>query len=305
MLAGAVYAYERQGGAWTLAATLEPSVLLGSDAFGIELALSGDRAYVAAPNSDLAGPDAGTIFVYDATDWTLVAMIHVPADEDPGTPEGIGGRFAVDGELLAAYGGDADVAQPALHVFRVLPGGAQHVGKAELPLSATDLALDGDRLWLGVPKDSTLAPEAGALHQVLLTGLALRYGAGSISLLGGYQPELFASGCLAPGGEMKIDVQGAFPGLAGLLIVGYAPLDVPFGSGSLYVAPPLAAQVAHVLGGPAGAFGEGAISFALPLISNPALTGLDVYLQAGYADALSPNGVALTGGVHVRFGPAD
>ncbi len=134
-----------------------------------------------------------------------------------------------------------------------------------------------------------------------MAGVLEPFGQGNPALLG-YQPGLYGSGCVAPGGVATFRTNYGFPGFAGALIGGINSMSLPFGLGQISVAPPFFMQVPHVLTGPPGGLGQGEIELAFPLPPSPALTGVNIYLQAGYIDPFAAGGISLTNGIHVVFG---
>ena len=117
------------------------------------------------------------------------------------------------------------------------------------------------------------------------------YGLGPAHTLG-----LVGSGSTGLGDSLTLDVTG-LPLTAGssLVATALAAADVPLFGGTLLV--DLAAPLLplHLL--PAGS------SWTLTLPSDPAFTGLDVYLQAAAPDPTQPAGWALSGGLHLELCP--
>jgi hypothetical protein len=80
--AGAVYVFQRQGGAWTQQARLTAPDGAPLDLFGSALTLQGDTLVVGARGADLPGMrNAGAVYVYQrkGTDWALQVKL-VPKD---------------------------------------------------------------------------------------------------------------------------------------------------------------------------------------------------------------------------------
>lgn len=128
-------------------------------------------------------------------------------------------------------------------------------------------------------------------------GLLLKYGAG-LAGAGGYVPDLGVIGCPDIGSPFTLAINGAVGGASGLLFVGLSQAALPFKGGTFHVGT-LAVQVPIAVGGTPGAWNAG--SLALPaLLSDPALVGLDLYLQAGFADAAAVQGASLTNGLRLQ-----
>ena len=117
---------------------------------------------------------------------------------------------------------------------------------------------------------------------------------------GGAVPALLASGCAALGSPMGLALRDVLGGSLGFLLVGVTPGQQPYRGGTLYMA---AAELAVPLqaGGPAGVAGAGALDLSFGLLSDPALAGITLLLQAGFLDAAAPQGASLTQGLRVEF----
>ncbi len=128
-------------------------------------------------------------------------------------------------------------------------------------------------------------------------GFQIPYGAG-LAGNGGHVPLLGMIGCPDIGQLFTISIDSVVGGAGGVLFVGLAPAALPFKGGTFLVGS-LAAQIAVVVGGSPGVAGAG--SLALPaLLADPILAGLDIYMQAGFADAAAVKGVSLTNGLHLQ-----
>jgi hypothetical protein len=128
-------------------------------------------------------------------------------------------------------------------------------------------------------------------------GFQLPYGTG-LAGKGGQVPLLGVVGCPDIGSLFTISINSAIGGAAGVLFVGLAPAAAPFKGGTFLVGG-VAAQIPLAVGGAPGAAGAG--SLALPaLLSNPILAGVNLYMQAGFADSFAVKGVSLTNGVQVQ-----
>lgn len=126
------------------------------------------------------------------------------------------------------------------------------------------------------------------------TGFSLPYGAG-LAGKQGFVPTLGLVGCADIGHVFSLNVNDVVGGAAGTLFVGLAPAAVPFKGGTFLVGA-VALQVPLVVGGTPGAAGAGSLSLPA-LLSSPVLAGIDIYVQAGFADALAVKGVSLTNGL--------
>lgn len=129
--AGAVYLFERSGGAWAQEAYLKSAETGDDDVFGSALALRGDALVVGAPGEDSAATgvggdatddtagDAGAVWLFlrdDAGDWNLEAYLkasNAGADDRFGSAVAIGAEslaVGAPGEASAATGEGGDAA---------------------------------------------------------------------------------------------------------------------------------------------------------------------------------------------------
>lgn len=128
-------------------------------------------------------------------------------------------------------------------------------------------------------------------------GFQLPYGVG-LAGMQAYVPLLGIIGCPDIGNLFTISINNVVGGAPGVLFVGLAPASVPFKGGTFHVGS-VAAQLPITVGGTPGAGGAG--SLALPaVLSNPILSGVNIYMQAGFSDAAAVKGVSLTNGLQVQ-----
>ncbi|MBV8763209.1 MAG: hypothetical protein JO257_38350 [Deltaproteobacteria bacterium] len=105
--AGAVYAFTRQGVAWTFGAYIKAPMITTGDFFSSSLSLSGDgtRLVVGAPGSDVAVSNGGAVDVYTlgttaTLETTLTASI-------PGDTDQLGVSVAISGDGTTILAGAA------------------------------------------------------------------------------------------------------------------------------------------------------------------------------------------------------
>jgi energy-converting hydrogenase Eha subunit H len=131
------------------------------------------------------------------------------------------------------------------------------------------------------------------------TGYADQYGAG-LAGKGAIVPVLTLTGCPdlnQPIAVVATGVVGAAPGFLGIAA---APAAIPLFGGTLLVSPSAVMLPVFAAGTPGLA---GAGQFTLPFTAtDPALLGVSIFLQAGFADVQAVQGVALTNGLQVVFG---
>ncbi|MBM3984522.1 MAG: hypothetical protein FJ296_02335 [Planctomycetes bacterium] len=130
-------------------------------------------------------------------------------------------------------------------------------------------------------------------------GFQLPYGTG-LAGSGGHVPLLGVIGCPDIGSLFTISINNVVGGAAGVLFVGLAQAAVPFKGGTFLVGA-VAAQLPVAVGGTPGLAGAG--SLALPaLLSDPILSGINIYMQAGFSDSFAVKGVSLSNGVQFQGG---
>lgn len=131
-------------------------------------------------------------------------------------------------------------------------------------------------------------------------GAWIAYGAG-LAGKGGIVPRIYGSGCPAPGAPITLKIDQVVGGAAGLLFIGATPTSLPFVGGTLLVNP-IGGGFIVVVGGAAGTAGAGAIVAPAMMPNDASLSGLSVFLQAGFADAAATAGASLTQGLEIEIG---
>ena len=128
-------------------------------------------------------------------------------------------------------------------------------------------------------------------------GLQIPYGAG-LQGNSGFVPLLGAVGCPDIGEVFTLSINAVVGGAHGILLVGLAPGASPFKGGTLLLGS-LVAQFPIALGGAPGVAGAGFL--ALPaILPSPALVGVNLYLQAGFADVAAVHDISLTNGLRLQ-----
>lgn len=93
--AGAAFVFVRAGSSWVEQARLVPAVVAPDDFGGTAVALSGGRALVGGPRSDVAGPDAGAAWIHERDGAAWLELLQL-VDVAPDAGDGFGGALAVD-----------------------------------------------------------------------------------------------------------------------------------------------------------------------------------------------------------------
>ena len=177
---GAVYVYQRSGKSWSQDAkiVLDPAEL--GDFFGDAVAISGDTLVIGAPYADGAVLQAeGAVRVYrrSAGQWDLEAEL---SRIDPGPVIGaFGDRFghAVDihqDRIIVGSIEDDDLGRNSGAAYIFERSGSTWTQSAKLIAGdgaglddrfyGNDVAIDGDRVAVGIFVDSTLGVGAGAAY---------------------------------------------------------------------------------------------------------------------------------------------
>jgi hypothetical protein len=181
--AGAVYLFQRQGGAWREVTRLLPDPAQVDGRFGSALAFDGDTLAVGAPYeyNPGSGNASGAVYVFvrSRNNWSKSARLAVT----DGMPFDLfGGALALRGDTLAVGARAADSPQGqrdagAVYILR-RDGEAWRL---QARLSASDrrafdhfghaLAFAGDELLVGAPDvDAPGAPNSGLVYRYRNTG---------------------------------------------------------------------------------------------------------------------------------------
>ncbi len=141
--------------------------------FGIALGVSADSLAVGAPTSDPAGSQSGTVYLYRWTgaDWIADGNL-LGSDTGPG--DNFGGAVAMDGDLMvvgASRDNPLGNLSGSAYVFRRDSSG-NWIQEAKLVGSAAttgarfgfSVAVSGDRVFVGAPKETAVASQAGAAY---------------------------------------------------------------------------------------------------------------------------------------------
>jgi hypothetical protein len=172
---GAVYVYERIAGVWTEVGKLT-SPSREPDNFGWALALQGDVVVVGDPQDD-SGPgiDPGAAFVFEkpAGGWTSTSSATKLSASDAAAGDDFGSAVAIDGDTIVVGAYPNRVNSTSLdgsaYVFeRSTTSWSSATQVAILTNAETggylgfSVAIDNDRVLLGAPHTSSVAPVKGA-----------------------------------------------------------------------------------------------------------------------------------------------
>ena len=174
--AGSAAVFVRNGGTWSLQATLLPPDPASQRAFGTAAALSGDTAVVTSVGDDFAaGSQGGAVHVYarSGTSWIHEAELTA----SPSKPfDTWGWAVALQGDTLVLTSIGANAQQGAAYVFEREAAG--WLMRAELVADDAEpnewfgwvVSLAGDTVVVGAPHDADSGPAAGAAYVFKRTG---------------------------------------------------------------------------------------------------------------------------------------
>jgi hypothetical protein len=169
--AGAVYMFERSGGAWTERQKLTASDGDMQDNFGTAVALDGDLLVVGAPNAGSPAAGAAYVFTFDGTSWSQQARL---SDAGGVLDDLFGKAVAARGERIAVGASGAGSGTGAVHMFRGSgatwdPDGSFLPGDAAESFGAA-LAMSDDTLAIGTPLDDDADAASGSVFRLVLSG---------------------------------------------------------------------------------------------------------------------------------------
>lgn len=202
----------------------------------------------------------------------------------------IGGTFVSFAQWKAQTGQDAHskVATPAATFASVASG--------DYRLKSTSPAVDAGTSVTAPPFDLLMKPrpallgfDCGAYEFASCFGSVAKYGSG-LAGSGGLIPTIGSAGCPDLGDALTIVVTPSVAGAPGMLFFGTQMSALPAFGGTLLLLPLQGAALS----------GAAQIAFTVP--SDPALQGFSGLLQAFYADAQAPQGVAISAGAKLTIG---
>jgi len=169
---GAVYAYRRSGGSWTLEDVLIPSDEPLRSWFGSEIALSGNLLAVGAPSRASTVPYAGAIYIFEDTGsgWEEIYRLTLP---DPVEDDQLGQALAIAaGRVIAGVRWRDHVGQNSGLVYVYKREGANWLEEARLwpddleewDALGYDVAGDGDRFIVSALLADGVNPMSGRAH---------------------------------------------------------------------------------------------------------------------------------------------
>ena len=169
---GGVVVFRRTGDTWSDSQVLVPSSAASGDEFGAAVALDGVRSAVGGRMAAVDGlPAAGQVgvFTFNGSAWGEAAVLTAPVPQESA---GFGTAVAISGDVLVVGAPMHDTAirnEGLVHIFRFV----SPVWTLETTLAAPDagendrfgtsVAIDGDRLVVGAPRDDDQGIDGGAV----------------------------------------------------------------------------------------------------------------------------------------------
>ncbi len=167
---GAVFVYERAGGAWASAGKLSPADGDEFDQFGVSVGLSGNIAVIGAFRGEGNEAETGAAYVYEriAGVWTFAAKLTA---DDGAERDMFGSDVAVSGEIVAVGADSHDdlgSASGAAYVFEKVNRVWTQTKKlladdgASVDLFGSSVGVSGQTVVVGARQDDDLGSASGA-----------------------------------------------------------------------------------------------------------------------------------------------
>ncbi len=140
----------------------------GSDEFGRSVTLNGNNVLIGARFDDTNGTSVGQAHLFDASTGNLLQTFNDPT---PTSGDYFGSSVALNGNnvLIGAFGDDTNGTQVGqAHLFDALTGNLLQTFNDPTPTSrdefGTSVALDGNNVVIGAPRDDTNGTSIGQAH---------------------------------------------------------------------------------------------------------------------------------------------
>ncbi len=161
-LSGAAYVFDRFLTSWTQRAKLVADDAAAFDQFGEAVALSGDRAFVATLDDADAGPNGGTVYLFERSDGAWTQEETITADDGADGDEFGGSISASNGRLLvgAAADDDAGPSSGSAYVFFLDGQGGGEIDIALTPLQTEVPAAGGPVRYTARIENTGSAPQS-------------------------------------------------------------------------------------------------------------------------------------------------
>ena len=168
--AGAVYMFEREGGAWVQRQKLTAADGDMQDGFGTAVALDGTTLVVGAPSAGAPAAGAVYVFTHDGATWSEQARLAGEVADDL-----FGRAVAVRGERLGVGAPGAGSGTGEVRMFRGSGTTWNPDGGAFIPSDAAEgfgsaLAMSDDTVAIGSPLDDDTGTASGSVFRLVLDG---------------------------------------------------------------------------------------------------------------------------------------
>ncbi len=177
-VSGAAYVFVRSAGLWSEQAKLTSASAGPGDAFGAQVAISGDTIVVGADLDGHAGDWSGSayVFVRSGSSWSEQAKLTA---DDAAAFDFFGASLAVHGQTaVIGSRGDDDLGNFAGAAYVFVRDGAAWSQEAKLTADdgaafdrfGRSVAVEGDRVLVGMPGDDDAGPLSGSAYLFERTG---------------------------------------------------------------------------------------------------------------------------------------
>ncbi|MCH8006801.1 MAG: FG-GAP repeat protein, partial [Planctomycetes bacterium] len=181
---GSAYVFVRNGMSWPQQAKLTASDAAALDAFGRDVAISGNLIIIGAPNNDDNGSESGSAYIYrfdpNTSEWFEEAKL-LASDGMAFDAFGISCAIGADVAIVGAYGDGHDEGVQftgSAYIFRF--DGSTWIQEAKLVASDAaagdefgwSVAMSGDVVIIGVYSDDDNGDRSGSAYIYRFDGLA-------------------------------------------------------------------------------------------------------------------------------------
>lgn len=170
---GSVYVFNASGSIWSAPQKLRPTDGANGDLFGNAIALAGSDLIVGAPENDAVGAAAGAAYFYSSAtgSWSLQQKLVA---SDAANGDFFGAAVAISREriLIGALLDDASATDTGAAYLFTRNGTWSQSSRLQAPSPAADdnfaaaIAIDGERVLIGVEQDDPSGAESGSCFSI-------------------------------------------------------------------------------------------------------------------------------------------
>ena len=171
--AGAAYVFEKNGGHWTQQAKLIANDAAPNDNFGMEMALKGDLALIAARYKNSSVTHAGAVYIFERDGLTWNQQAKLTAN-DPVAEDEFGTAVAISGDTIAVGAWqDECTSSGSTYIFERDSSNPHNWNQIKKitpqdphngDFFGTDVDIDGDTLAVGAARDDEMGLDAGCAY---------------------------------------------------------------------------------------------------------------------------------------------